>query len=222
MIPRVWAPHARTSVALEVDGRRVGMARRESGWWEADVHLPPGTRYRFAIDDGEPVPDPRSRSQPEGVLGPSAVVDESFAWTDDGFRAAPLASGLVYEIHVGCFTDGGTFESAIEHAELEVAANERERRRLGCTVEHADDPVGLDRLGEAAEVLPAQGLERASRACHDLRHVRCIARHEPRALEFRAHGARTAASARSAPRPRARARVPALRNGAASDRPCPD
>ncbi len=60
-------------------------------------------------------PDPRSRFQPDGVHGASRLIDiESFRWTDAGFQARPLASAVIYELHVSTFTTAGTFEAAIE------------------------------------------------------------------------------------------------------------
>jgi maltooligosyltrehalose trehalohydrolase len=112
---RVWAPAARR-VEVVVGGGRLPMSEGEGGWWEAEVPgAGPGTEYAFSLDGGEPLPDPRSAWQPHGVHGPSRVVDPgAFAWSDAGWRPPPLASGLVYELHVGTFTPAGTFEGAIE------------------------------------------------------------------------------------------------------------
>jgi maltooligosyltrehalose trehalohydrolase len=75
----------------------------------------PGIDYAFVLDNGEPLPDPRSPWQPHGVHGPSRVVDHAaFPWTDKSWRAGPLASAVIYELHVGTFTLTGTFEAAIE------------------------------------------------------------------------------------------------------------
>jgi len=108
---RVWAPAAR-SVAVEIGGKRIRMHARDDGWWEAEAaHA--GADYAFVVDGKGPFPDPRSRWQPDGVHGPSRVVDHSaFAWTTTGFRAPPLREGVVYELHVGTFTPEGTFDAA--------------------------------------------------------------------------------------------------------------
>lgn len=116
---RVWAPLAQ-SVAVQIDGRRVAMEREGAharGWW----HLPAGAAlagidYAFILDGEErALPDPRSRWQPHGVHGPSRIVDHaSFSWSDSSFTAAPLSDAVIYELHVGTFTHGGTFESVIE------------------------------------------------------------------------------------------------------------
>jgi maltooligosyltrehalose trehalohydrolase len=73
------------------------------------------TDYAFALDDGEPLADPVSRSQPRGVHGPSCVVDPAaFQWTDCGWRGVDRPDLVFYELHVGTFTAAGTFEAIIE------------------------------------------------------------------------------------------------------------
>jgi maltooligosyltrehalose trehalohydrolase len=112
---RVWAPNA-VAVEVVVDGARHPMATSAGGWFESAVDgAGPGSRYGFSLDGGVPRPDPRSPSQPDGIDGLSEVIDHgAFEWTDNGWRGIPVASAVIYELHVGTFTDGGTFESAIE------------------------------------------------------------------------------------------------------------
>ena len=112
---KVWAPNAK-GIAVIVDGGNTPLGRGERGWWTGRVESAgPGTDYAFSIDNGKPLPDPRSPWQPNGVNGPSRLVDHSrFAWTDRNWQARPLSSAVIYELHVGTFTRGGTFESAIE------------------------------------------------------------------------------------------------------------
>jgi maltooligosyltrehalose trehalohydrolase len=85
------------------------------GYFELEVpQLVHGTDYRLVLDGGEPLPDPRSAWQPEGIDGPSRVVDHrQFEWTDAAFRGLHLASAVIYELHVGTFSDEGTFDGAI-------------------------------------------------------------------------------------------------------------
>jgi len=71
----------------------------------------PGTRYRFRLDGGRPLPDPASRWQPEGVHGPSAVVDPRFEWDDAEWTGVPARELILYELHVGTFTPEGTFDA---------------------------------------------------------------------------------------------------------------
>jgi maltooligosyltrehalose trehalohydrolase len=112
--PAVWAPRA-SRVELVSDGGRLPMAAREGGWWASSVALPPNTDYGFALDGGDPLPDPRSPWQPDGVHGLSRTVDhEAFDWTDAGWSAPPLADAIIYELHVGTFTADGTFDATID------------------------------------------------------------------------------------------------------------
>jgi maltooligosyltrehalose trehalohydrolase len=88
----------------------------EQGWWRLDVEeADAGTDYCYLIDDDEKcLPDPRSQWQPHGVHGMSRVYDQNaFAWSDAKFRATPLESAIVYEMHVGTFTPEGTLDAAI-------------------------------------------------------------------------------------------------------------
>jgi maltooligosyltrehalose trehalohydrolase len=88
------------------------------GWHEADVpEALSGARYKFLVHmrDAQPtsVPDPASRSNPEGVHGPSAVVDpHSYAWLERSWRGRPWEEAVVYELHVGTFSREGTFAAA--------------------------------------------------------------------------------------------------------------
>jgi maltooligosyltrehalose trehalohydrolase len=112
----VWAPRP-DRVELVLDQVRTPMQRGDDGWWWAEVtDAGPGTRYGYSLDGGPPRPDPRSMHQPDGVDGLSAVVDHgAFAWTDHAWRGVPLAGAVLYELHVGTFSDAGTFDGAIEH-----------------------------------------------------------------------------------------------------------
>jgi maltooligosyltrehalose trehalohydrolase len=116
----VWAPLAE-SVAVQVDGKSISMVGPdEDGWWNAAVDSATyGTDYGFLIDAGDTAyPDPRSQWQPNGVHALSRVYDQSaFRWTDEGFQAKPLASAVIYELHVGTFTSEGTLDSAIAKLE---------------------------------------------------------------------------------------------------------
>ncbi len=112
---QVWAPLAK-SMSVQIGDKKYGMQAGERGWWNTSVaEANTGTDYFFVIDDGDPKPDPRSAWQPQGVNGPSRVVDHSsFKWTDKNWQARPLASAIIYELHTGTFTPEGTFTAAIE------------------------------------------------------------------------------------------------------------
>jgi maltooligosyltrehalose trehalohydrolase len=72
-----------------------------------------GVRYKLRVDGEGPFPDPWSRSQPEGVHGPSEVVVPDFPWTDEGWRGVAPEELVIYEVHVGTATPEGTFEALI-------------------------------------------------------------------------------------------------------------
>jgi maltooligosyltrehalose trehalohydrolase len=119
---RLWAPKA-TTVEIALANRRIPMTPCAGGWWIVDVPAAGlETEYSFILDDNPPLPDPRSSWQPHGVHGPSRVLDHgAFAWTDERWQPGPLASAVLYELHVGTFTPAGTFEAAIEHLDHLVA-----------------------------------------------------------------------------------------------------
>ena len=110
----VWAPFAER-VELELRGGRQQMLNRDQGWWELQAAAAEGDRYGYVLDGEGPFPDPRSRSQPEGVHGLSAVDNPAaHCWGDAGWPGADLRDAVIYEMHVGTFTPQGTFESAID------------------------------------------------------------------------------------------------------------
>ncbi len=113
---RVWAPAAREIRLIVHDGRARGehLLENREGLFESTVDgAGPGDRYSYSIDGGPPLPDPASRFQPAGVHGPSEVIDAgAYRWTDQSWRAHPASDLIVYELHVGTFTPGGTFASA--------------------------------------------------------------------------------------------------------------
>ncbi len=111
----VWAPRARR-VEVVVDGRRWSMTGPDGmGWYRAEVAgAGPGTDYAYSLDGGPARPDPRSRSQPRGVHGPSRV------WVPPAARpprpGRPLdGTSLIYELHVGTFSASGTFDGVVAH-----------------------------------------------------------------------------------------------------------
>lgn len=115
MIFEVWAPRA-SVVEVEVQGTRHPMRPGLEGWWSAGVPAAGhGDRYGFVLDGDGPYPDPRSRRQPEGVFGPSAVYDHArYTWSDHEWTGRDLRGSVIYELHMGTFTTEGTFESAVE------------------------------------------------------------------------------------------------------------
>ncbi|PYS36910.1 MAG: malto-oligosyltrehalose trehalohydrolase, partial [Acidobacteria bacterium] len=115
---RVWAPASeRVHLHLVAPRERVVcMQPRTLGYHTALVQgTPPGTRYLYRLSTGSEFPDPVSRSQPEGVHGPSEVINRQFAWTDAHWFGVPIEHYVIYELHVGTFTSAGTFDAVIPY-----------------------------------------------------------------------------------------------------------
>jgi maltooligosyltrehalose trehalohydrolase len=112
----VWAPLP-NKLTLQVNNAVLPMrGPDEQGWWHLDVaEAGPSTDYSYLIDDDDKrYPDPRSQWQPHGVHGVSRLYDQSsFVWNDGRFQAPPLSSAIVYELHIGTFSQEGTLDAAI-------------------------------------------------------------------------------------------------------------
>jgi malto-oligosyltrehalose trehalohydrolase len=125
---RLWAPRAK-AVSLRLEGSRpstVPMVCEGEGWWAlTTASARPGSRYRYVVD-GNAFPDPAARRQPEGVHGPSEVVDpEAYDWNDVGWRGRRWEEIVLYELHLGTFSETGDFDGAVRHLD--------HLRRLGAT-----------------------------------------------------------------------------------------
>src|ERR1017187_7826003 len=170
---RVWAPGAKKVSVKVGDGLHAMEGPDERGWWKASVaDAGAGWDAGFQLDNKPAVvPNPRSRWQPQGVHAVSRVYDhKTFAWHDEHWTAPPLAGAIYYEMHVGTFTPGGAFDSAIErldylfelcitHIELmPVAAFAGDRGwgydgvDLYAVAEHYGGPDGLKRFVDACHV----------------------------------------------------------------------
>ena len=114
----VWAPHRkRVQVCFQAPhARRVDLERIEGGYWQAGVaDVEAGADYTILLDEQVERPDPVSHFQPEGVHGPSRIIDHSdYTWDDSIWLGIPLEKMVIYEVHIGTFTTAGTFEAAIE------------------------------------------------------------------------------------------------------------
>jgi maltooligosyltrehalose trehalohydrolase len=107
---RAWAPNAkRVSVRLQAGGEP--LEETGDGVWEVSREAGAGDDYRFMVD-GEAWPDPHSRWQPEGVRGPSRVLDTASFEIADGPGLA-LEDLVLYELHVGTFSADGTFDGVV-------------------------------------------------------------------------------------------------------------
>ncbi|TAG91964.1 MAG: malto-oligosyltrehalose trehalohydrolase [Oscillatoriales cyanobacterium] len=113
----VWAPTL-TQVAVQLvspDKQLIPMQKSADGYWQTTAtDIPPGTLYTYQLEAKNDWPDPASKYQPQGVHSPSQVIDENaFTWTDTDWQCVPLAETVIYELHVGTFTQVGTFEAII-------------------------------------------------------------------------------------------------------------
>jgi maltooligosyltrehalose trehalohydrolase len=106
------------------------MRKDERGFWQATVEgVEPGAKYYYILDGDRERPDPASHFQPQGVHGPSQVVDHrAFRWSDDAWAGVPPEAMIIYELHIGAFTPEGTLAGAAsrlcELKELGVTAVE--------------------------------------------------------------------------------------------------
>jgi maltooligosyltrehalose trehalohydrolase len=174
LIFAVWAPLAK-SVELVMTDQRFAMQAGADGYWCAEVDASSARGgYKYAVDGAEPLPDPRSRWQPDGVHGSSQHIDalELRQFLRPSFRAAPLGDAVIYELHIGTFTPAGTYAAAqtmlphlvrlgITHVELMPLATFPGRHGWGYD--------GVDLYAP----LPAYGtpkdLARFIEACHEVR-----------------------------------------------------
>ena len=169
---RVWAPSADEVLVRVLTGGAAGdHPTSDAGMGVRTATVPgaaAGDDYVYVLD-GRALPDPASRHQPDGVRGPSRVVDPgSFTWTDEGFAIRPLTEHVLYELHIGTFSPEGTFDGAIpflaDLADLGVTAVEvmpvaefpgrwgwgYDGVYLGAAHSHYGGPDGLARLVDAA------------------------------------------------------------------------
>lgn len=115
----VWAPK-REKVEVHVlapHEQTVALQPKRRGYFEGVMeNVSPGSTYVYRLDGDVERPDPASKLQPEGVHGPSAVVDPAaFEWTDRGWTGVRQDDIVIYELHVGTFSPEGTFDAVIPH-----------------------------------------------------------------------------------------------------------
>ncbi|MEJ8309688.1 malto-oligosyltrehalose trehalohydrolase [Agrobacterium larrymoorei] len=114
---RLWAPF-HDEVLLNIEGETPeAMKRDDEGWHRLrKPKVEAATRYSFTLPDGLEIPDPASRFQPHDVHGPSEIVDLSrFQWQSTDWHGRPWEEIIIYELHVGTFSQEGTFQGAIAH-----------------------------------------------------------------------------------------------------------
>ncbi len=112
----IWAPKAGSiKISLATEEKTIALEQGEKGYWSATVpNINPGDLYYVIMNDNQQMPDPASHSQPEGVHGQSEVIDHhSFPWSDTQWKGIPLGDYIIYELHVGTFSEEGTFDGVI-------------------------------------------------------------------------------------------------------------
>ncbi|KRA98426.1 malto-oligosyltrehalose trehalohydrolase [Devosia sp. Root685] len=112
---KIWAPKCK-AMQLKLKGRRslIDMDAMDEGWFRVDAEgVGAGALYKYVLPDGSAIPDPTSRYQPEGIHGFSEVIDpHAFTWTDRDWTGRPWEEAIIYELHIGTFTQEGTFAAA--------------------------------------------------------------------------------------------------------------
>src|SRR5262245_53380087 len=99
---RVWAPLARQVELHKVNAPTSysAMQPTERGYYELLSEALPGCDYFYRLDGQNEFADPASRFQPQGILGPSRVIDHNYSWSDQLWKGLPLEEYLIYELHV--------------------------------------------------------------------------------------------------------------------------
>lgn len=112
---RVWA-EGQKDLTLRLTDTDIPMAAVGDGWFQVDVPgVTHGTTYQFVLQDGMAVPDPASRAQQGDVNGPSVVIDpRRYTPAQGEWKGRPWEETVIYELHIGTFTEEGTFRAAIE------------------------------------------------------------------------------------------------------------
>lgn len=123
----VWAPAAENVELIIKDKAEAILLKKDSsGYWEKEIkEITPGTRYKFRLDREKELPDPASRSQPDGVHSWSQVIKKEFDWKDNDWKGISASEMIIYELHVGTFTPDGTFAAVTEKLDhlLELGIN---------------------------------------------------------------------------------------------------
>lgn len=116
---RVWAPSRQTVTAVRGE-EEFKLVPEAQGYFSTNVDVTAGACYMFRLDNDEKLyPDPASRFQPQGPHGPSQIVDPaSYKWSDKNWKGSTIKGQIISEIHIGTFTDAGTWAAASEKLPL--------------------------------------------------------------------------------------------------------
>ena len=168
----VWAPFAETvqvHVLSPLD-RLSPLTPAGNGYHGGVLEdVGPGALYRYRLDERLERPDPASRLQPQGVHGPSQVPEATFAWTDGRWRGIPLCQYIFYELHVGAFTPGGTFDAAADRLDDLTALGVTAVELMPVAQFPGERNWGYDGVypfAVQASYGGPQGLKRLINACH--------------------------------------------------------
>jgi maltooligosyltrehalose trehalohydrolase len=168
---RVWAPRA-ASVSVQLESESpiiIPMQREPGGWFSASARAGPEARYRYLVD-GKAFPDPASRRQPEGVHGPSEIVDPStYEWHDSDWRGRLWEETVIYELHLGTFSETGDFTGAIGHLDhiVELGATAVELMPIAEFPGHRDWGYdGASLYAPSSQYGRPDDLKRLVEACH--------------------------------------------------------
>ena len=167
---RLWAPAA-GRVEVEACGQRVPMKAAFGGWWSAAVAgISADEKYAFRLDGGELLADPRSPRQPFGPAGSSQRCDHAaFGWTDRDWSGRDLRGSVIYELHIGTFTAGGTLDAAIGRLDYLVSLGIDIVELMPVAAFPGERGWGYDGIGLWAVHEPyggPDGLKRFTNACH--------------------------------------------------------
>ncbi|WP_349507935.1 alpha-amylase family glycosyl hydrolase, partial [Agrobacterium pusense] len=109
---RIWAPGS-DAPRLVINGAEYEMRSEGNGWYEAvAADVSGGASYHYVLPDGREIPDPASHWQEGGLDGPSTIIDHDFSWQHENWTGRPWHEAVIYEIHIGTFTEEGTFRAA--------------------------------------------------------------------------------------------------------------
>lgn len=117
---RIWAPRHRSATLVienpENKPQEFSLNREKKGYFSLFVPgIKEGTLYRFKLGSSKiKLPDPASHYQPHGVEGPSCIVNPRFPWKDKKWKGITLEGQIIYEMHIGTFTQEGTFKAAMK------------------------------------------------------------------------------------------------------------
>ena len=154
------------------------MTRQAGDWWTVELpSLGAGVDYGFVLDGEGPFPDPRSPYQPRGAEGLSRpMTHQNFVWADTAWQAPPLASAVLYELHIGSFTPRGSFDAAMEKLDhlVDLGVTHVELMPVHeFSGEHGWGYDGVDLFAPHHAYGAPESLKRLVEACH-LKHLAVI------------------------------------------------